>query len=402
MKNQIITNSTRFRILVFCITMLFVACVGVVASVQAGLILSATQQIAPAEKTVEQTRKNIQVLRGLPESQLFTLMNFIGDSLGVQCAYCHVKNGKDPKTGFDNWIWESDDKPEKQTARRMMQMVLGLNKSNGADFSGNAVTCYTCHRGHTEPVGAPPLPLTTSAHEPAGAVATASPGPVPTAEQVLSKYVTAVGGEPAAAKLNTRSMKGTIEASQGRSFPVEITARGTDKYMVTITTPQGTVYQGLNGTTGWTKNSRGVFPLNPGQLAQIKTAAENSQVIKVKAPLTKYRLAGTEKIGDHDTYITARTLDDGRIERLFFDQQTGLLLRKVLITNTLLAPIPEQIDFDDYREVDGVKLPFIIRLSNVDTFFSSTRRITEIKHNIPLDDAIFNMPLPAAQPSPRP
>src|SRR6266851_683994 len=102
MKNQITTNSTRFRILVFCITILFVACVAVVASVQAGLTLSATQQIAPAEKTVEQTRKNIQVLRGLPESQLFTLMNFIGDSLGVQCAYCHVKNGKDPKTGFDN------------------------------------------------------------------------------------------------------------------------------------------------------------------------------------------------------------------------------------------------------------------------------------------------------------
>jgi hypothetical protein len=197
-------------------------------------------------------------------------------------------------------------------------------------------------------------------------------------------------------------MKGTVEASQGRSFPVVITVKGTDKYLVTITTQQGTVYQGLDGPTGWTKNSRGVSPLNPGQLAQIKTAAENSQVIKVKAPFTKYRFAGTEKIGDHYTYVTARTLDDGRIERLFFDRQTGLLLRKVLITNTLLAPIPEQIDFDDYREVDGVKLPFIIRLSDVDTFFSSTRRITEIKHNIPLDDAIFKMPRPAAQPSPSP
>ena len=139
--------------------------------------------------------------------------------------------------------------------------------------------------------------------------------------------------------------------------------------------------------------------MNPGQLAQIKASAENSQVLKVNAPFTKYRLAGTEKIGDHDTYVTARTLDDSKIERLFFDQQTGLLLRKVLITSTLLAPIPEQIDFDDYREVDGVKLPFVIRLSNVDTFFSSTRRFTEIKPSI-LDDAIFKMP--AAQPSPSP
>ena len=399
MKNQITAHSTRFRILIFCITMLLVACVGVVASVQAGLILSAAQQTAPAEKTVEQTRKNIQVLRGLPDSQLFTVMNFVGDSLGVQCVYCHVKNGKDPKTGFDNWIWDSDDKPEKQTARRMMQMVLGINKSNGADFRGNAVTCYTCHRGHTVPVGAPPMPLTTSAHEPGGEATTASTGPMPTADQVLSKYVAAVGGEAAAAKLNVRAMKGTVEASQGRSFQVEITAKGADKYLVTITTPEGPVYQGLDGTTGWAKNSRGVFPLNPGQLAQIKTSAENSQVLKVNAPFTKYRLAGTEKIGDHDTYVTARTLDDSKIERLFFDQQTGLLLRKVLITSTLLAPIPEQIDFEDYRDVDGVKLPFIIRLSNVDTFFSSTRRLTEIKPSI-LDDAIFKMP--AAQPSPSP
>ena len=401
MKNQITAPSTRFRILVFSITMLFVACVGVVASVRAGLILSATQQTAPAEKTVEQTRKNIQVLSGLPDSQLFTVMNFVGDSLGVQCTYCHVKNGKDPKTGFDNWVWESDDKPEKQTARRMMRMVLTLNKSNGADFSGDAVTCYTCHRGHTVPVGAPPMPLTTSAHEPAGAVATASPGPMPTADQVLSKYVAAVGGEAAAAKLNARVMKGTVEASQGRSFQVEIAAKGADKYLVTIATPEGPVYQGLDGTTGWAKNSRGVFPLNPGQLAQIKTSAENSQVLKVNAPFTKYRLAGTEKIGDHDTYVTARTLDDGKIERLFFDQQTGLLLRRVLITTTLLAPIPEQLDFDDYREVDGAKLPFVIRLSNVDTFFSSTRRLTEMKPSI-LDDAIFKMPSPAASPSPSP
>ena len=400
MKKQTTARSTRFRILVFCITTLFASCVGVVGSIQSGLVLSASQQPAPAEKTVEQTRKNIQVLRGLPDSQLFTVMNFVADSLGVQCTFCHVKNGKDPKTGFDNWVWESDDKPEKQTARRMMRMVLTLNKSNGADFSGDAVTCYTCHRGHTVPVGAPPMPLTRSAHEPENEAVTTTPGPVPTAEQVLSKYVAAVGGEAAVAKLNARAMKGTVEASQGRSFPVEIAAKGADKYLVTISTPQGIVYQGLDGTTGWSKNSRGVSPLNPGQLAQIKTSAENSQVIKVNAPFTKYQLAGTEKIGDHDTYVTTRTQDDGRIERLFFDQQTGLLLRKVLITNTLLAPIPEQIDFEDYREVDGVKLPFVIRLSNVDTFFSSTRRFTEIKPNNSLDDAIFRMP--AAQPSPSP
>lgn len=58
----------------------------------------------------------------------------------------------------------------------------------------------------------------------------------------------------------------------------------------------------------------------------------------------------------------------------------------------MLVPIPEQIDFEDYRKVDGVKLPFLIRISNIDPHFSSTRRFTEIRHNIALDDARFRLP----------
>src|SRR5947209_13271245 len=80
----------------------------------AGLALTASVMIAgrcaqvssaalPAQqqgdKPVEQTRKNIKVLKGLPESQLFPLMNFISVSLGVKCGFCHVSQGKDPKTG---------------------------------------------------------------------------------------------------------------------------------------------------------------------------------------------------------------------------------------------------------------------------------------------------------------
>nr|MBA3767155.1 c-type cytochrome [Acidobacteriota bacterium] len=126
------------------------------------------------DKPVEQTKKNIQVLKGLPTSQLFPLMNFIGASLGVSCEYCHVKAGKNAE-GLDNWIWESDDKETKQTARRMMQMALTINKSNSADFRGQPVTCYTCHRGSTEPARFPTLPLTVSAHEQGPAAVTAKP-----------------------------------------------------------------------------------------------------------------------------------------------------------------------------------------------------------------------------------
>ena len=82
----------------------------------------------------------------------------------------------------------------------------------------------------------------------------------------------------------------------------------------------------------------------------------------------------------------------GTTEKWYFDVQTGLLVRKLTLTSTVLLPIPEQIDFEDYREVDGVKLPFTIRISEIDTYFSSTRRFTEIQHGIPLDDGKFKVP----------
>src|SRR6476646_3781240 len=135
---------------------------------------------APAEKTVEQTHTNIQVLKGLPDSQLIPVMNYISASLGVRCTYCHVNNqGK--------WDFASDEKAEKKTAREMITMVGGINKNN---FRGNPeVSCYTCHRGRTSVVHTLSVPLPTPEPRPSPA---ASPGasqePSPTAEQIFDKY----------------------------------------------------------------------------------------------------------------------------------------------------------------------------------------------------------------------
>src|SRR2546423_10268433 len=128
-------------------------------------VSSAARQ-AQTDKPVEQTRKNIQVLKGLPSSQLVPLMNFVAVSLGVKCDFCHVKQGKDPKTGFDNWIWESDEKQEKKTARQMMQMVISLNHSQGFGLDPGEVRCYTGHPGSPRPQPLPSFPLVASGHEP--------------------------------------------------------------------------------------------------------------------------------------------------------------------------------------------------------------------------------------------
>lgn len=345
---------------------------------------------------VEQTRKNIQVLKGLPESQLFPLMNFVSVSLGVRCAFCHVQGAKDPTTGHDTWIWESDDKPAKRTARSMMRMTMDLNKNYAADFRGNNITCFTCHQGHNDPIGLPPLPLTASGHEPPspGGAGAPTPRPTPpTPEQILDKYTQAIGGRDAAAKLQTRVMRGLVEQSQGRMPAIEITMKGSDKLLVVITAQDHSVTtQSFNGSKGWSKNSRGMRELTPDEVAQFRRAAELYNVVGVTQPASDFRFGGRRQVGDHEAYVLRGKAPDGRAERLYFDTQTGLLLRKQFVMETMLVPIPEQIDYEDYRDVDGVKLPFTIRVSNIDTFNSSTRKFTEVKGNVPVDDSLFNMP----------
>ncbi len=348
-------------------------------------------QAAQSEKTVEQTRKNIQVLNGLPDSQLFLVMNFVATSLGVQCNFCHVQQGKDPKTGFTKWVWESDDKPEKQTARRMMQMVLSIKANDKVDFRENPVTCYTCHRGQTKPVGLPPMPLARSGHEPGPHDATPTVRPAsPSVDQIFAKYIVAVGGS-ATTGTKTLVLKGKREASQDRNWPNEITVALPDKFLIVATTPQGTVRQIVNGDKGSVMNGANVRNLTPSEAIEAKrTFDELLNVVKVKMS-PGMRSGGAQKVGERDAYIVERVTDT-KTERYYFDTQTGLLLRKITINQTVLIPFPEQIDFEAYRDVDGVKVPFTIRYSAIDTFDSWTRTFTEIKRNAVLEDTLFAIP----------
>ena len=344
---------------------------------------------AQGDKPVEQTRKNIQVLNGLPESQLFPLMNFVATSLGVKCDYCHVKEGKNAQ-GEDNWIWDRDDKPKKLIGRRMMKMVLDINRANFD--SETLVTCYTCHHGSTVPGRLPPLP-------PQDPIRTAT-ATLPTAEQILDKYIAAVGGKDAATKFKTTVMKGTIERAEGRNAdetlnkrerPLEITLKDADKALITWATAQGSTTAGLNAESGWIKTNAGSRKLSGRDLESLKRAAAYYRVIKVVAQPAQMKVLGTEKIGERETYVVGVVVDPNTTTKFFFDTQTGFLLRALTTTRTILVPLPDQVDFEDYRDVDGVKVPFTIRVSDAAPFSTSTRRFTEIRHNVAVDDNIFNL-----------
>jgi photosynthetic reaction center cytochrome c subunit len=340
------------------------------------------QQPPSAEKTVDQTQKNIKVLKGMPASQLIPVMNFMSVSLGVSCAACHVGSpGK--------WEFEKDDKEEKDVARKMIQMTMDINKTS---FNNRRqVTCNTCHRGSEHPVGIPALPFVPApaAEHPAAP----SKDPLPTADQVIAKYLAAVGGQAAVEKQKTRVLTGVQVTSEGTSVPFEMYQAGPDKIAAVLKAPGGggmsTIY---NGTTAYSLSPRGAGEISGDQLEILKRTASLYAPAHMAELYPKLRIAGRDKIGDRPVIVAVSPISEHVQTRLYFDAENGLLLRVLNFVDTPIARIPQQTDYEDYRDVDGVKVPFTVKQSLLDTHSSWTRKFSEIKANVPIEDSRFSPP----------
>jgi len=384
MKNQ---TMNRSRFLMMCATVLFAVCVSLVLFAPVGQT-SSQQPAVAAGKPVELVRKNIKVLNGLPDTQLIPVMNFMSASLGVRCIYCHVN-----KDG--NWDFMSDEKPEKNTARGMIKMVLAVNKDT---FRGNTeVSCYTCHRGRTNPASSPPLPIPEVTPRPVAAET--KPGEAkpadaaPTADQILAKYTEALGGSAAIDRLKTRTIKGNFITSNGTTAGYEVYESGPNKIYAALNTPkQGVFERGFDGSVGWEKSSHGVRAIEGEELANLRRYQDLFRDIKLKEQFSRLMFGGKDKIGDREVYVLRGVTTDNRRERLYFDAQSGLLIRRVTSLPTMIGVIPEQADFEDYRNVDGLMVPFTVRVSSVDPNITSTRKFTEVKLNVPVDETKFNKP----------
>jgi photosynthetic reaction center cytochrome c subunit len=344
------------------------------------------------DKPVEQVRKNIHVLKGLPDSQLFLLMNFVGDSLGVNCDYCHVKGEKNPQTGEDTWLWGREDKKEKAVARVMMRMVLELNRTT---FNREgAVTCYTCHRGSTRPERMAPLPP----HDYFGEALKPQPKRVlPTAQEVIAKYLSVVGANPDRLS-QAIVMRGTVERVERAkaSGPTEIVFKQPNKIRIVETLTSGVVTRGWNGTTAWAQTSKGVSQATGESLRVMKatpttTIASDGLFSPIKIPdsLGHATLLGVTRINDRESY---EVIIEDTSMHLFFDIESGLLLRRVNVTNTMLGPLNVQWDFSDYRDVSGLNLPFLIRTSDVSSYDTVVRKFSELKIDSSVGENVFDVP----------
>jgi photosynthetic reaction center cytochrome c subunit len=349
------------------------------------IVAAKAQSNAPpppaAPKLAEEQFKNIQALKGVPADLVFPSMQFITASLGVECEYCHVRGEK-------GLAFDKDDKKTKVTARKMMQMMFAINKDN---FEGHReVTCYSCHRGAADPVATPIISDEEPKPEPERAKAPGDRKPVfPPADQLLDKYLAAVGGEASLQKISSRVETGKIDAS-GHQLPIEVYAKAPDKRISIMHLPNGESITAFDGKEGWLSNAGHPHMMSAAENDAARIDADFYFAAHVKTLFKKYTVLPGEKIDGHDTYLVIGRNEDQPPLRLYLDQQSGLLLRLVRYAETALGRMPTQIDYADYRDVDGVKIPFRWTLARPGARF--TIQIDQVQQNVPVDEAKFTPP----------
>jgi photosynthetic reaction center cytochrome c subunit len=334
------------------------------------------QQPAQQPRTAEQAFKNIKVIKSMPAAQLQGAMSFMAASLGVDCSHCHTRPAM-----------EKDEKPTKETARRMLVMVSEINKNFGDKM---VVTCATCHRGKPKPISVPPLPSLSAPF--AATSATVSQQPLPTVDQILDRYIKALGGTQALDKITTRTRRGSIEVAglQG-TFEVFEAAPNKSLLIGSLPPPLGSVQQGFDGSSGWVKNQNGVFDMRGDGLAQAQRESAFYGDVKLKEQFKDMSVTKRERIDSREFYVVLGTRPDGQTERLYFDAQTGLLAGRVWETPTYFGALPNANDYDDYRKVGRVRLPFVLRKTRAGQRFLQT--ISEYKLNNRIEDAKFKKPV---------
>jgi outer membrane lipoprotein-sorting protein len=216
---------------------------------------------------------------------------------------------------------------------------------------------------------------------------------LPTADQVLDKYVQAIGGKAAIEKQTTRTAKGSFEIPAfGASGTAETYAKAPNKSATVINVAGfGVVQEVFDGTHGWSSDPQNGLREKAGaELASTKLDSEFYKPVKLKALYPKIVVKGTDKVGDKEVYVLDATPAEGSTETWYFDTQTGLLLREDAERESPQGKQAIQVFYEDYKDVDGIKMAHSIR--QISPAFTLTIKMEEIKHNVPVDDAKFNKP----------
>src|SRR5690242_10512036 len=335
--------------------------------------------------------KNVKVLGNLPVNEFMTTMGFFSASLGYSCENCH---GAD--SGWENYA--ADNQLKKQTARRMILMMTAMNKTY---FGGRqALTCYTCHRGGDEPRITPNLAALYSPppEEPKDVVQQAQGSA--SADQIFDKYLLALGGSQRVANLTsffaTATVLGYGVGAEKQS--AEIYSEAPLRRTVIVHSPVGDNVTTLDGNSGWIAGPQiagpgipvPVLALTGGDLDGLKLEANLSFPNTIRQAFHQWRVGAQTEMDDRQVQVVQGSGPGAALATLYFDADSGLLSRVVRYTDSFVGRFPTQIDFSDYREVSGVKIPFrwtVVWLDGQETF-----ELTKIDVNVPIIKSRFAKP----------
>lgn len=328
---------------------------------------------APVE-TAGQKFKNIKVLNDIPADQLGKVMNLMSASLGVDCKKCHTSNVAD---------FEKDDNEHKTIAREMIKMTMEINKGY---FEGKVeVSCNTCHNGHERPVAVPNLLASASVARPK------QPTVKPTIEQILEKYAAALGGKANLAKVTSRVIKASRIEPDGKTTEPEDVFQKSGKIRVETKYGDYLVAEAFDGKIVWKSGNGANISLRSDEAEQIKREGQLFSNPDLKAVYSKIEYRFMDRIDGRDVYMVNATTADNQRERLFFDVLTGLLVRRVASSPTVIGQFQFQVDYTDYKDFGSVKLPVATRFAMPN--ISWTRKIIEVKNNDIADDLKFSAPV---------
>ena len=335
--------------------------------------------------------KNVttSTLKELTVDDFIASMGVISANLGLDCADCHPNAGTD-KADFVT------DTPRKIMTRRMVEMVAGINKTNFAGIQ--RVTCWTCHHGRITPsttisldawYDTPNAELDDTIRQESGQ---------PTAEQVLDKFIAAVGGSQRLAAVTSVAATGTAigYGDLGGNADFTLFAKSPNQRAIVISykdTQRPTSSWSFDGRSGWIKTPRGLlgeYELVGGELNGARFEAQLAFPGQIKQALTNWRGAAMRSIGDRDFVTVQGSGPRGFLATLYFDPKTNLLVRIVRYSPSPIGRMPTQIDYADYRDVNGVKFPFEYKFTWLDGRY--TAKLSKIDTNVAIDAAKFGRP----------
>jgi len=355
----------------------------------------AAAQTPPADKAplAEEVFKNIRVLRGIPVDEFMGTMGFFSASLGWSCEDCH-------RTSDTTWAnYALDVSPRKATARRMIQMVASINQTN---FGGRqVVTCYTCHHGSNRPKVTPALALLYGAaalNEDEDLIRPATG--VPSADEILDKYISAIGGRQRVSSLTSLVAKGT-SAGYGPegTRPIEIFAKAPNQRTTILHTLDGDSTTTTDGRVAWSAGPHrpvAVLALTGGELDGVTLEAELSFPARIKETLSGWRVGPPTEIDGNTVQVVQAQRPGGALATFYFDSESGLLVRLVRYASSKVGRLPTQIDYADYRDVAGIKVPFHLKVTWLDGLEDVT--LTDVQVNVSVDAGRFAKPMPPASP----